>query len=279
MGFKKTAAFVVTVCMLMQPLVVNAESVDKLYEKYDIDYEVVIPQNVTETLKNYNAAQRYVKMYHYVASSIFDKTEIQSELSEKEKELKTIEKQLRGGYNKTIVEIYELENKYLELSDDVNRLQSSLKDYQPDWGSEVAENVPDYSGYIEAKKIKDEIVSSKEIGLVTEAKVPVASKALLLDNSDTYTVYKTISGTGVNAMFNGKVEAIEEDPDYGLTITVNSNNDVYYYICNLHEATVKVGDTVYQGQNVGYIMDTQAVFRLKLNGTFVDVSRLYSKEN
>ena len=88
MGFKKTAAFVVTVCMLMQPLVVNAESLDKLYEKYDIDYEVVIPQNVTETLKNYNAAQRYVKMYHYVASSIFDKTEIQSELSEKEKELK-----------------------------------------------------------------------------------------------------------------------------------------------------------------------------------------------
>ena len=80
-------------------------------------------------------------------------------------------------------------------------------------------------------------------------------------------------------MFNGKVEAIEEDPDYGLTITVNSNNDVYYYICNLHEATVKVGDTVYQGQNVGYIMDTQAVFRLKLNGTFVDVSRLDSKEN
>lgn len=278
MGFKKTAVGVMTIALLLTPLSVHAESVDKLYEKYDMDYEVYIPQDVSETIKNYNAAQRYVKMYHYVASAIYDKDAVKAELAEARKQLAEVEMQLRNGYSLTLSEIYELEDTYTELKHDEERLQSALIEYEPDWGSEVAENVPDYAGYTEAKKTRDAIIASQEIGNITSPDIPVASQALLYDDSDTMTIYKTIPNATVLAMFNGKVEDIKSTDDYGLTVKVNCSNGVNYYICNLESTDVKKGDTVYQGQNIGNIVDTKAVFRLQLDGTFVNVSKLYSKE-
>lgn len=281
MGIKKrkTIISLITCSMLLcYPLVPSAATVEDLYDAYGMEYEVDIPQDITETIKNYNAAQRYLKQYHYVATATYDTDPIKADLKKVETEMDKVETELRKGYNLTITEIYALEERYVELSNDKKRLESALVMYEPDWSAEVAVNVPDYSSYEEAVHERDAILSSSEIGNVEDVTVPVQAKALLYDNDDLRTIYKTVSGASILAMFNGTVTSIENDKDYGLTVTIDHNNNVYSYCCNLKDACVKVGDTVYQGQVVGYTLDSLAVFRLKLDGTFVDVSKLYKQE-
>lgn len=275
---KAAIAFILCSGLLCSTLAPSAITVEELYDFYDIAYEVEIPQNITETIKNYNAAQRYLKQYHYVASATYDTEPIEADLKKVKTEMDEVETELRKGYSLTLSEIYDLEERYEELLDDKKHLESALVIHEPDWSSEVAVNVPDYSGYEEAVHERDAIIASTEIGNIKDIEVPVQAKALLYDNSDEMTIYKTVSGASVLAMFNGTVTSIDKDKDYGLTVTIDHNNGVYSYCCNLKDACVKVGDTVYQGQVVGYTLDSLAVFRLKLDGTFVDVSCLYKQE-
>ena len=100
---------------------------------------------------------------------------------------------------------------------------------------------------------------------------------MLIEATDLSSTYKTVTDTGVLSLFNGVVESIE-DSDNGLSIVINHYNGVKSYYDYLEETSLVEGATVYQNQNIGYILDNKLNLRLSLNGEFVNVSELFKEE-
>lgn len=271
-GTRIIAPLILSLCVALP---VHASTVDELYDYYGKEYIVEIPNDVSETIKQYNAAKKYVSMYHYVINSEYDVSILETEKATLEKELEVVRTGLHAGYNKTIGEIYALENRYLEIKGRLSNISDAMNSYEVPTASLSVNNVPSYSDYKVAMKRKNELLSQAEIGVVPSRGYPLQSQCHLEEHSKAFTRYATINNTGVTAMFNGVVKEIKNDADYGLTLIIDHYNGVLSYYCNLEEVTVKVGETLYQGQQVGYIIDSTAIFRLSLSGEFVDVSTLF----
>ena len=279
MGSKaiKSLIAILLLITLIPTLDVRAASVKDLYNFYDIDYDTEVPSQLSETIKGYDSAKKYVEMYHHVVTSEFDTTCIDIELQNIDIRLSEIENELLGGYYLTLNDIYLLEDEYYSLLERKDDLIKSLETYTVDVDSVNTSNVPSYEDYKNAVRDKNDFTAKLEIGVVDNLTVPLQSEAILIESTDLSSTYKTVTGTGVLSLFNGVVESVE-DSDNGLSIVINHYNGVKSYYDYLEETSLVEGATVYQNQNIGYILGNKLNLRLSLNGEFVNVSELFKEE-
>ena len=273
----KRAVAVVLLCLVFSTRAYAAD-VTELYEKYDMEYTAEVPEEVLETIQKYDNAKRYVSMYSYVINSEYDIESLVNKQLELEKYLLQLESELEAGYNKPLSDIYSLEDEYYTTKHQLDNISKSLQTYVIETESIETKDVPSYSKYKEALQSKNDIVSKRNIGSLDDLKVPVQSESILVDSSNDCSVYKVINNTGALSPFNGVVESIIVDEEYGLCCILNHHNGVQSFLCHLESVDVEEGDTVYQNQRIGYVQGNQFIFRLKLKDVFVDASKIFTEE-
>lgn len=268
----------VALVLLAQPCAVHAASVSELYTLYGKTFEVDIPEDILHTISTYNNAKRYVSMFNYVVNSEYDTESIRNEIAALDAELATLESKLMSGINSNIVDLQLLEDTYVSMLKRRTNLEQSLISYTVDDSEFDPGSVPTYSEYSEAMRTKNAVMADLEIGNIDDLMVPAQSQAKLMEVRDTECVYKVIEGTGVLSLFNGTVEDVIVDDEYGLSVIVDNKNGVKTYFCNLEIADVTPGETVYQNQRLGYVYGSKLILRLELDEDFVDISKLLVEE-
>ena len=276
MGKRKYEFIALLLCML--PVSVQASTADDLYKVYNKGYVTEVPETVVQTISKYDSAKRYASMYTYVINSEYDDTELLSKEAAMEEELKQLEIELLDGYSKPLAELYELEDRYYSIKEDLANLKSSRVSYVVDTESVKADEIPTYSEYKEAIRIRDDCLAKNNIGSLDNLSVPLQAQAYLVDSNEDKSVYKTIDGTGVLSIFNGVVDKIYETREDGICCVIDNYNGIKTYLCSLETVDVSEGDTVYQNQRIGYLKGTTAIFKLSLYGKFVDISKIFTEE-
>ena len=251
----------------------KASSAIDLYKFYKKELIVEIPEEVTNKIKSYDNAKRYAQMYTYVVNSEYDKAAIELRLETINREISKISTQLISGYNISQHVLYQLESEYMSLVEQRDNILKSMETYDVNVESVAIEEVPKYSEYKEALQIRNDILSKCEIGTVSNLGIPVQSAAIHVGFDEQYAIYKVIDNTGVLSMFNGIVESIDDG-----VVKINNHNNIVTYIKNLSSIDVKVGDTVYQHQRIGYSDGMFIKFALELDGEFQDLSLLLNEE-
>lgn len=276
---KRAAIFTLGIfCFMLLSTHVKAASAEEVYEVYDMEYSVDIPKEVTETIRAYDNAKKYVSMYTYVVNSEYDIESLTLKQTQIETELRIIESKLLSGYDTPQVELYSLEDEYHSLKTQLENIRSSLHTYSIEMESVTANSVPTYTEYKEAVQTKNDIVARMQIGEVEQLKVPVQSVAKLIKHDTKSTIYKVIEGTGVLSPFNGVVDKVYVDKDYGLCVVFDNYNGIKTYVCNLETVDITEGDTVYQNQRIGYALGSTVLFKMSLSDTFVDISKIFVEE-
>ncbi|MGN0621170.1 MAG: peptidoglycan DD-metalloendopeptidase family protein [Porcipelethomonas sp.] len=91
---------------------------------------------------------------------------------------------------------------------------------------------------------------------------------------------KAAAGDAVSAADKGKVSAVDSDPLWGITVTIDHGNGIITRYCNLNEGvTVQVGQEVSSGEEIGAVGETADIesseeshlhFEVLKNGSFVN---------
>ena len=275
---KRTGVYALVLCVLLTPLNVSASTASELYETYNMECDTTLPVEITDTIKSYNSAKKYATQYTYVVKSEFDTSALQLEHSQIENLLKELENELLSGYSKDIADIYAIEDEYLYLQQRLLDIESTLQSYTVEAAELNVGDVPSYSEYKEALQNKNEIIAKREIGNLN-IKVPVQSLAKCITHSDEASSYKVIDSTGVLSTFNGEVKDVILEEDNSYTVTIDNFNGIETTVANLESVDVIPGDTVYQNQRIGYVLGSKVVFKLCLNGVFVDISQIFVEES
>lgn len=275
---KRTGVYALVLCVLLTPLNVSASTASELYETYNMECNTTLPVEITDTIKSYNSAKKYATQYTYVVKSEFDTSALQLEHSQIENLLKELENELLSGYSKDIADIYAIEDEYLYLQQRLLDIESTLQSYTVEATELNVGDVPSYSEYKEALQNKNEIIAKREIGNLN-IKVPVQSLAKCITNSDEESSYKVVDSTGVLSPFNGEVKDVILEEDNSYTVTIDNFNGIETTVANLESVDVIPGDTVYQNQRIGYVLGSKVIFKLCLNGVFVDISQIFVEES
>lgn len=265
------AILVIFIVMLFKCTTVNASTAEDLYKMYNIKFETKYPEDVLNTIRKYDNAKKYLSMYKYVASSEYDESIVSKRINELECEKSTIEDRLLAGYNLSISEIYDLEDRYVTVCKHLNDAKKTIESYDVDFTRPEPEDVPTYSEYLEAKKIKSSIDTKMNIGDIVNIK-PTNVAYLLESSTENSMTIKVASGTTVTSLFNGEVVMIN-----GSGITIDHYNGIYTFYGDVDETYVNIGDTVYQGQALGTV-DDFLTLKCKVGNKIVNINKLFEKE-
>lgn len=275
MGNKvRRSALVILALLLVFPYTVYADSASDLYKKYDMKYEQKYPTNVLSTIAKYQNAKKYVYMYQYVIESEYDTSIIENRIKTFEKELKDTEKKLLDGYDKSISDIYELEEKYSNAKAKLADAKKSLKNCKVDYKPPKSKDVPSYAEYSEACMTKSLVDNQNELGNISDMKYPTETACLIADQTKTSMTFETANNTIVQSVFNGKIISVSDDNE----VTISHHNKIYSHYKGLNSVVVSVGDEVKQGQVIG-TSSSQFTLQLKVGGKLVDVSKLFKEDN
>lgn len=262
------------VLLLSNPLTVHAETtaVD-LYNFFDIPYSLVYPEEVLDTINTYMYAQKFDHMYKYVVTSQYDETILTDRIEAAESRIKVIEEELAYGYSLDKEEIYSLESEYVSLLKHISDERSKLDSVEVKYTVPSNENTPTYYEYVDACNNRASVEAYADIGTFSvPMKAPVASSWLINDFTETSVTFKVAEGTSVNSLWNGEVISIDADK-----LIISCHNEILLGYSGMQSTSVHVGDTVYQGQPIGKAK-SDIKLKLSLNGTFVDISKLFIEE-
>lgn len=274
---RNNISLLAALAVLWTPLVCRAADVSELYQLYDEEYKVDIPEEILTTINTYDYAKKYVSMYNSVVSSEYDTSILEQELSNLLEEKDELTNALRSGYTRDLQESLALEDRYAEVLARIDNVQAAMQSFAVDVTTIDAGSVPSYSEYTTAMREKNAIMAEQEIGQLSDIEVPAQSGAKLLSHNSEFSSYRVVDGTGVLSVFNGVVDDVYISDDYGLVVVVDNKNGVKTHFCNLELADVVIGETVYQNQRLGYVYGTKLLLRMQLGDTFVDISKLFTE--
>ena len=252
-----------------------AASTEQLYSYYGIDRPVYGDPAVQDTIDTYNTASRFVSMYKNLLAAESIQHDNKEQIDSLEYRLKFTESKLDRGYGMSLAEIYQAEEDYtvakqaLKFYKDCSVSSDRIK-------LNIPENPPNLEEYNAAVSKRQEYLAEAEIGSLNNLSVPTESAALVRYNDTDYSSYAVENSSKVFALFNGTVSNVYEDPFFGRCIDFDCSNGVRYTCANLGNILVLPGQKVYQGQTIGFTKSTTAVFRLCLDGKYVDVNKLFS---
>lgn len=274
MGNETASKFLIgiLVCFLLKPITVEAATPAELYTEYDLQYADSYPDGVLDIISAYQNAQKYETMYYYVVSSYYDTSTIDRRITELEATLKDCENKLQSGYSLSISEIYELEDLYNTTLDKLEDAKSAANVVEIDYHMPTLSDVPSYDEYCEALSIKSKYDSTQELGTLM-MNVPVTGDSSVNEDTDKHLLLDVQAGSTVTSLFNGTVVQVTEN-----SVTVQHPGNIYTYYGNLESVYVVDNESVYQGEGVGSASET-VMLKMKINGNFVPISKLISKES
>ena len=223
-------------------------------------------------MRNYQNALRYVKKYRGVIESTFYKRLYQDDIKKLSKDLEHVSKLLLDSYDRSLSEIYSLEEQYVALQDRIDNLNKSMSVYSVSANAIEKEDVPTYSDYCEAVTAKANIDKMDIVGDLDKLEVPIKSSKLLDKHSKTSTTYMTTKDAVITNLFSGYVKEVGDDY---VVISNDYKMDVYYR--NMSSICVDKGDLVSRDDVLGTSY-TYVTFQLSLDNNFVDISKLFEKE-
>lgn len=270
MGIKKTAALIILLsCFSSAP--VYAASVDDLYEFYNIPYVQEYPEGTLSTIRNYNNAHRFYSMYNCVVNLDYDDSVLREQIEKKEMELQEVTDALYNAYSLSTSEIFELEDKYIELTKDIDTLRACCKTYEIELTKDY-DAIPTKAEYEAAVKVKETVDAACELGPLQRA-LPVDSTTLLSDKKATSIEVVTVENSPVKAMYSGTVSHVGSD-----YVGIDHGNEVFTYYGYLNSISVSLGDTVKQNDTLGNT-SSKLLLKLKLGNKLVDISKLFEEVN
>lgn len=261
-----TANIAIGIMLLLQPLTAYAYTAEELYEDCEVEWESPYSQEDLDTIRNYNYAKRYASMFRYVADSTYDESVIEERIQQCEEQLQSIEKELLAGFDKTEVEIYQLESDYNTALQQLEEAKSTMTPIDVDVKKLSADEIPTYAEYVKALNRKRSTEVSCNLGEMKAVKASL-NAVLIKDYTSTSVTYATVEGSGVVSLFNGVVAAVGEDH-----VTINHHNGIVSSYKGLR-ATVKVGDTVTQGSPIG-ITPGEFTVKLRVGDKLIDIYKL-----
>lgn len=266
---KKTFGITVAVlCTLFGTQIVCAISVVDIYKKYDMNYTIPYPDKTLDTIRKYTESQKSVYKYHYIETSKFDKTRLRKREKSLKQRTKELKEELLGAYDMSVDAIYELENEYVECVRELENIKSALKTQSKITKDEEQIDTPTDAEYEMSLHVKDIYDSRANLGDVIK---PTNSACIIKESNDTETTFLTVRGSMVHPIWNGEV--VHVDTDTG-EVVVYHYNKVYTVYHGLSKIIVNVGDRVTQDTEIGK-SSRELVMKLRLDGTFVDCSKLY----
>ena len=272
MGIKKSATFLMLcVAMLFCSSTVRAETLRDLYTIYSLDYVEGYPEGVLETIASYRNAQKYVAMYQYVASSEYDTSILDNRIDSLTNDLESLENELISGYGKSLSDIYELEDSYVKISEDLVNAKSSGVSYEVSYEAPTVDNTPTYAEYKNALQQKSIFDSQQDIGSINIS-YPVDAMVAILDATDKHLELAVPNNSKVTVLFNGTVSGVSDE-----SVSINHGGNVHTYYGNLSEIYVSKGDIVYQGQVLGTTKNT-LLLKMKISDNLVDIRKIFSEE-
>lgn len=259
----KTAVIVLVILALCSPtLSVKALTAEELYETFDIDYVPEVSKDDLDIIQKFNYAKRYVQMFRYVADSTYDTSAIESKIETAQNRLAEIEQELLGGYSLSTTEIYDLEAEYQHLAGQILELASCTENIELDYKGMEPTDIPSYEDYLVAVANKNLAESRCQLG---DSKPSVITNTHLVSDFDSTTVtYVSTPLAVTTSLFNGVVVFANDT-----TVTINHYNNIYTSYRGLTPCVEK-GDTIGQGQCIGYSSGTLSV-RMKVGGEFVNI--------
>ena len=270
MGFKSKAA-VAVICLLLFPVSVKASTASDLYKFYGKELVVEYPKGVTETISKYQAAQRYVKQFRYVADAEYDYSILESRIADSQSNLDYATNQLASGYHLDLETIYGLEDVYCQAVKQLDEAVSANTFYDINYQLPIDTSQNLYSDYSAAVQIKSLVDKRCDIGKLTNLEYPVLSNAYILDSDDTSVTFMQLADSVFTSLFNGKVSSVDET-----SIVVNHYNGIFTHYSYVKKPIVEVGDIVSQGQPIGYTY-TRLTVKLSVDDELQDIARLFKE--
>lgn len=270
MGIKKckNTLILLLVFFLTTPTIAEASTVKDVYEFYGVTYDESDYDEQLDIIQKYESAKKYVTMYQYIIYSEYDTSVINTRIESLTTRIQDIESSLKNGYNLPLDSIYALENEYATLVTQLEDAEKSLLTHDIDLDVPTVENTPSYSEY---KKALEVTKLYSNIGDIADISIPVTSRYLVNDVTEKHATYTVEKGSDVTAVLSGRVVNINNN-----AVTINHGSGVYSYYGTLDTVTCSVGDYVQQHSVIGK-SGTVITFKLKINDTLVDISKLFKE--
>lgn len=276
MGCKKFYSFIAIAFTLFFPVTVMASTTEDLYRLYSLPFTLEMDKEAASVINQYENTKRYV--YTYQTLSNMDSSEaLFNDMFDYKQKIIEAEFGIMNGFNKSLDDIYNLEQQYSEATtkyfEKLNRL-CQIRNSKAD--DAVALQKPSQDAYQAAIVERDKARERLNIGeLLHEPPL----KAFFLDyHSEEYTAYLIQPQGEIQVVFDGTIKSIYEDEIFGKTVIIDSGNGINMYYCNLDSVNMSEGSSVKQFDVLGTSKDKLAVYRLRLNDEFVDLTKLFDKE-
>ena len=276
MGCKKFYSFIAIAFTLFFPVTAMASTTEDLYRLYSLPFTLEMDKEAASVINQYENTKRYV--YTYQTLSNMDSSEaLFNDMFDYKQKIIEAEFGIMSGFNKSLDDIYNLEQQYSEATTKyfkkLNRL-CQIRNSKAD--DTVALQKPSQDAYQAAIVERDKARERLNIGTLLH-EPPL--KAFFLDyHSEEYTAYLIQPQGEIQVVFDGTIKSIYEDEIFGKTVIIDSGNGINMYYCNLDSVNVSEGSSVKQFDVLGTSKDKLAVYRLRLNDEFVDLTKLFDKE-
>lgn len=245
---------------------IQALNVIDVYKSYGQSYTIPYPESTLDTIRKYTDSQKSVYRYHYVESSTFDKGKLKRREKELTSELEDLTDNLFNAYDLSIADIYELEDRYVEVERNLNNTKAALKSKTVKVQPESLDDIPTDLEYKTAMNVKDIYDSRANLGDTIK---PTNSACIVKESSDDHTVFLIVAGSAIHPIWKGKVVECTKHK-----VIVYHYNKVYTVYSNISNIRVSKDDIVTQDTILGE-SNRELIMQLRLNGKFVDCSKLY----
>ena len=269
-AYKRVFAVVLLSSVLLSSINVKASTATDIYDLYQLNYAAIYPDGVIETIMAYEQFLKYNTMYTYIEKSTFDTTILDKRIANLQSDIDSVTVKLKNGYDLSVSEIYALEDEYNTKSKQLYEAKQSLSNTAVNPSMPILENTPTKEQYDAAIATKKDIDSKINLGEAITS-YPVKG-ATVKEVKEDQLLLKTKAGEAVKALYNGTVANISNN-----SITLYHDSAIYTLYSNLDKINVNVGDVVFQGQEIGTAKES-LLLKMKVNGTLVDVSKLFKKE-
>lgn len=131
-------------------------------------------------------------------------------------------------------------------NDDKKNNDDEKKPQEEPKTTEESMGLPIKGDFVVVRKFYDSSYTNEnlELAVIQYGKKYYTSNGIALSTVDK-------KDTDVCSALSGEVTNVQESPIYGVVVTIKHNNDVYTEYSSLSKTTVKVGDTVKQGDVIG----------------------------
>lgn len=258
---KITRIVVCTMLLLLPCSRCYAYTAEDLYNDLGIEYKDPYSNEDLNTIARYRYAKKYTRIFGNLSAMEFpDYSERRGEELEKQKT--EIEDALSNGFNLKESDIYNLEQNYKEIVEEIEKNNAIAPEKEIEVAQLDIEGIPSYNQYATANARYSLITTWLELGGNTPMLTPGAY--VISDSSPTSITIGTTEQAVITSLFNGTVIDVDDD-----IVTIDHHTRIYSSYKGIHPS-VKEGDQVGQGMCIGYSKGNVGV-KMSVGGNLINI--------